>query len=155
MFVLTKKLTKKNLATMILAAGALLGIVILLVSGRGPAAEEAEVSTDRGRMKFIESYGWKVDPDEEETEEVTIPREFDEVYLKYNLLQKAQGMDLADYAGCTVERYTYPVLNYPTGENGVLINLLIYQGKVIGGDVMSPRLDGFMHGFEYFGRKAQ
>ena len=41
--------------------------------------------------------------------------------------------------------------NYPGYENkdGVIrANILVYDGRVIGGDVCSVELDGFMHGFE-------
>ena len=42
--------------------------------------------------------------------------------------------------------YTYEITNYPTGETGILANLLIYKNTVIGGEVLSPQLDGFLHG---------
>ena len=45
-----------------------------------------------------------------------------------------------------MERYTYEITNYPTGETGILANLLIYKNTVIGGEVLSPQLDGFLHG---------
>jgi hypothetical protein len=155
MFVFTRKLTRKSLSLIILVLGMLLCGLIVLISGLGgedgPRYGKAE--TEEDRIAFIGSFGWKIDEESGEAEEVTIPRDFDEVYMHYNLIQKAQGLDLQDYRGCKVTRYTYRITNYPTGEEGVLINLLIYDGKVIGGDVMSPRLDGFMHGFEYLGER--
>ena len=45
-----------------------------------------------------------------------------------------------------MKRYTYEVLNYPTGEKGVQANLLIRKNTVVGGEVLSPQLDGFLHG---------
>ena len=36
--------------------------------------------------------------------------------------------------------------NYPDSSEEVRINLLVYQGKVIGGDVSSTQLDGFIQG---------
>ena len=47
--------------------------------------------------------------------------------------------------------------NYPGYENkdGVVrANLLVYEGRVIGGDVCSVELDGFMQGFEKQTRSA-
>ena len=45
-----------------------------------------------------------------------------------------------------VKSNTYEITNYPTGETGILANLLIYKNTVIGGEVLSPQLDGFLHG---------
>mgnify|MGYP003901994631 CR=1 FL=1 len=153
MFIFTRKLTKKGLSLIILALGAVLCLIIAVVSGikikNNPQFGKAE--TEEDRIAFVRSFGWEVADGSEETAEVRIPREFDDVYKQYNLIQKAQGLDLQDYRRCRVTRYTYRITNYPTGEEGVLINLLVYDGRVIGGDVMSPRLDGFMHGFEYMG----
>ena len=61
-------------------------------------------------------------------------------------LQRQQGFDLERYAGKRAKRYTYEILNYPSGETGVQANLLLYKTTVIGGEVLSPRLDGFLHG---------
>ena len=61
-------------------------------------------------------------------------------------LQADQGFDLTAYCGKRVKRYAYEITNYPTGEQGVQAGLLIYKNTVIGGDVLSPSLDGFLHG---------
>jgi hypothetical protein len=151
LFIFTRKLTRKGLAVIVAVAGLLLCALIAFVSDLDNRATYGLADTEEDRIAFIKSYGWKVSDEPPEISEVTIPREFDAVYTRYNLIQKAQGLDLWDYSGCKVKRYTYKILNYPTGEEGVLINLLVYDGKIIGGDVMSPRIDGFMHGFRYLG----
>ena len=48
--------------------------------------------------------------------------------------------------GQTVTRYTFTVTNYPTGETGILADLLVRNGEVVGGDIRSTALDGFLHG---------
>ena len=68
----------------------------------------------------------------------------DGLLLKH--IQRQQGFDLERYAGKPAKRYTYEILNYPSGETGVQANLLLYKTTVIGGEVLSPRLDGFLHG---------
>jgi len=83
-----------------------------------------------------------------------VPEEMDESYDDYLALQREQGFDLSKYAGKRVKRYTYEVLNYPTGETGVQVNLVIYNNVVIGGEVLSPHLDGFLHGLSLPGQKA-
>ena len=84
-----------------------------------------------------------------ETAEITIPEKFDKVYAGYNEIQKAQGLDLSKYRRKTVMRYTYEVKNYD-GYNGgrVLANVIVYRGRVIGGDICSADPQGFVHGFE-------
>ena len=75
-----------------------------------------------------------------------IPKEMDESYNEDLALQSGQGFDLEKYAGKRAKRYTYEITNYPTGEAGVQVNLLIYKNTVIAGEVLSPQLDGFLHG---------
>ena len=50
----------------------------------------------------------------------------------------------AEWRNCTPTMCS----NHPSGEEGVVLNLLMYKDKVVGADVMSPRLDGFMHSLE-------
>ena len=71
---------------------------------------------------------------------------------KYNEIQKAQNLDLTPYAGKRAKRWTYNIKNYPgyEGDSGtVQANILVYEGAVIGGDICSTELDGFMQGFDF------
>lgn len=115
-------------------------------------ADKASIkaSTASERLSFISQFGWEVDEDPVEVCEVVIPTEFDETYIQYNEIQLKQGFDLQTYSGMRVKRWTYSVKNYPGHENKnyIRINLLVYEGLVVGGDVCSIELDGFMHGFE-------
>ncbi len=83
--------------------------------------------------------------------EVIIPSEFDDTYKAYNEIQKKQGFDLEKYKGSGVKRWTYEIKNYPgyAEDSGCIrANMLVCDGKVIGGDICSVELDGFMHGFQ-------
>ena len=104
--------------------------------------------SDAERISFLSHFGWQVDPTPVESTTVTIPREFDKVFAAYNELQRKQGLDLSAYAGKTVERHTYTVTNYEGYEGTVYANLLVYRGRVIGGDVCAADSSGFVHGFE-------
>ena len=109
----------------------------------------AETADDR--LAFISELGWIVDEEPIEIRQIAIPQEFDEVYDNYNEIQLSQGYDLTEYAGRSAKRWTYVIRNYPdvsADEDYIRINLLVCDGKIIGGDVCSIRLDGFMHGFE-------
>lgn len=109
-----------------------------------------KASTHEERMAFLSQYGWEIDEEPVEVREVIIPEKFDDTYTAYNEIQKNQGFDLTIYAGMRVKRWTYTVKNYTGYENKECIhaNILVYDGLVVGGDVCSVELDGFMHGFQ-------
>ena len=79
---------------------------------------------------------------------MTVPDEFDKVYAAYNELQKAQGLNLTKYRGKDVTRYTMTIANYPGYAGTVYANVLVYRNRVIGGDICSADVAGFVHGFE-------
>lgn len=106
-----------------------------------------KIKTNEDRMAFLGQFGWEVDATPVESTTVTIPAEFDKVFASYNELQRRQGLDLSGYASRTVERYTYTVTNYDGFDGTVLANLLVYRGRVIGGDICSADTNGFIHGF--------
>lgn len=152
MFVVTLKSNKIKRAVIILCVALL--IVLLTVFGInvlcGGVSKASAVSGKADIVKFISNFGWVTDSEPLEVKKVVIPEEFDDVYENYNKIQLQQGYDLSKYCGREVERYTFKVTNYPNYENDdtIRINVLVYDGNIIGGDVCSVRLDGFMHGFE-------
>ena len=102
---------------------------------------------------FLSQFGWVVDAGSAETAQVTIPAEFDKIFSGYNEMQKAQGLDLSKYKKKEVTRYTFRVTNYQDGDghpyDGVVYaNVLVYRNRVIGGDICSANVEGFIHGFE-------
>lgn len=112
-----------------------------------------KVKTADDAAAFLGQFGWLVDAGSAETREVTIPAEFDKVFAGYNEMQKAQGLDLSKYKKKTVTRHTFTVTNYedqvPDAPAGtVYANVLVYRGRVIGGDICSADVNGFIHGFE-------
>lgn len=105
------------------------------------------IKNNEARIEYLHAYGWEVSPDPIATQEFIIPaKPEDESLAEYLALQAQQGFDLSKYAGKRVKRYTYEVTNYPSGESGIQANLLIYRGTVVGGEILSPQLDGFLHG---------
>lgn len=96
------------------------------------------------KTDYIRQFGWIIDEKSEEREEILIPDPLSKVYEKYNHLQKKSGFDLSKYCGKKAARYTYKVLNHKSG-SGVFANIIIYEGKIIGADIMSRAIDGFMH----------
>lgn len=135
----------------VMAAGRLVWTLLPVDSGSAETAVATTIKkqvgkTEEQRQEFLKVLGWEVDSEPYEVADVLIPKKFDEVYARYNAIQKGQGLDLEKYRGKRCKRYAYLVHNHPSGEKTVRINLLVYGGKIVGGDVCSLGLDGFMHG---------
>ena len=107
---------------------------------------DTTAKTTEQQVKILKAFGYEVDPQPLLIEEIIIPSDFDEEYKRYNEYQKISGFDLSKFQGTRMKRYTYLVSNYPDVESEVHANLYIYNGKVVGGDVSSASLDGFVHG---------
>ena len=69
-----------------------------------------------------------------------------EVDQAYNAIQLGQGLDLTPYQGKRATLYTYELLEYPTGQEGVVANLLVRRNRLIAADISAPEADGFVHG---------
>lgn len=111
-----------------------------------------KAKTPQERLSFLSQFGWEVEEEPVEVKEVVIPQEFDDVYNQYNAIQKEQKLDLEKYKGARVKCWSYSVKNYPGYENSddvIRANLLIFDGVVIGGDISSTELSGFMHTFDF------
>lgn len=156
MLIITAKLPRRKLALGALAAVVLCCCALLIKAqltplGRGEQASAAVnvkgIKSNEDRIAFLAEYGWLVKETPITTEELIVPETFDASYDEYLALQSQQGFDLTKYAGKRLKRYTYEITNYPTGESGTLVHLLIYKHTVVGGEILSPQADGFLHGF--------
>lgn len=152
MFIYTARLPKKKLlagGVTLLCCCAVIATAVVLSLGNRIVSASAEVKGIRDnddRVIYLEELGWTVSPEPIATEEMLVPDQFDESYADYLALQAEQGFDLTRYCGKRIKRYTYAITNYPTGETGVQIALLVYKNTVIGGEVLSPTNDGLLHG---------
>lgn len=117
---------------------------------RGDATEYTydKIKTAEDVIAFLGQFGWSTEASPVEVKTVTVPAEFDKVYAAYNELQKEQGLNLSKYKGKDVTRYTFAVTNYKNYEGTVYANVLVYRNRVIGGDICSADVSGFLHGFE-------
>ncbi len=108
------------------------------------------IKTEEDRISLLSALGWEVskEPDDTEIVEVTVPARFDAVYEDYNALQKSVGLDLSRYRGKKVMRYTYTVTNCKDYDGHVTATLLVYKNRVIGGDVCSSEIGGFLQGLK-------
>jgi hypothetical protein len=138
------KFTKKTAVLLILVSAVILAAIVIACSE--PA--DGDISTTEGRVAYLAALGWEVDPASEEHQVIVLPREFGGVMEQYNDMQLSQGYDLTEYAGLECMLYTYKVINYPNGDPNVTAQLFVFGTRVIGGDIHSAALDGFMHGIK-------
>ena len=155
MFVYSVKSSRLKLIALVAVVIAAVVALLCLTQRNKPALGgtiRLAAATAQERLAFLSQFGWEAGEDPLEVSEVIIPAQFDEVYMKYNEIQKAQNMDLSPCAGKRVKRWTYEIRNYPgyEGKAGVVqANLLIDKGVVVGGDICSLELGGFLHGFDF------
>ena len=160
MFIYSVKATTLKLAAVISAAVISLAAIILLVPEYTPKTTAAiaqtvsqynyeKIKTNEDRINFLKQFGWELDGEIKEEVSMKIPAEFDKVMKTYNELQKRGGFDLSKYKGREVTRYTYKITNYPEYDGEVLANVIIYKNRVIGGDICSADVKGFIGTFEF------
>ena len=126
MFMMTAKVDfKKILVTLAVIAGIILALVLLL-GGDSQPTSTSPVSGNDARVHFLKEKGWEVSNSPHESGQVRIPKDPNQVFERYNTLQKSQGYDLSPYAGKTVMRYVYKVNNYPGATEPVYATLLVH-----------------------------
>jgi hypothetical protein len=162
MFVYTAKITRRNIAAALVVLGVVLCVVVAVTArGRGTsshdipapystaAASVTRAETNAERIGFLRANGWEVSPEPVEFQEVLLPEVFSGVFLTYNEMQKRQGYDLLPLRGQRVQRFAYAILNHPSDSSGnARVNILIHNGQIIGGDVLTTHYGGELFGLK-------
>lgn len=152
MVIMTAKLPKRR--TLLIIALCVLAVVVLALCLRGADTDgetpqpPAAADTNEARIDFLAGFGWQVEPEPVQQQQVRVPSEPGEVFLRYNELQRAQGYDLLQYQGQELTRCVYRITNYPQ-PGTYYATLLLLDGKIVGADVASSAKDGVMHTLTY------
>ena len=141
MVIMTAKVPKRRLLLIVLLLIAAAVVLALCLHG-------AQGATNEARIAFLEGYGWQVEPEPVKTQQVTVPADPSEVFLRYNELQVSQGYDLLQYSGEELTRYVYRITNYPDEAGVYYATLLVKDGQIVGADVASSAKTGVMHGLK-------
>ena len=151
MLIMTTKVDKRKV--LIAAIAVIAAIAGLILLGGGDSAEPTASMTtapaadsNDARVKFLTDLGWDVTASPAEATEVKIPRGSDEVFDRYNELQKSLGWDLTKYAGKKVMRYVYQINNFPGAKEPVYATVLVYKDRIIGGDITDTTPGGKIQG---------
>ena len=151
MLIMTTKVDKRKL--LIAAVAVVAAVVLLIALGGGDSTPTSSMSTapaadtNDARVKFLTDLGWEVTPSPTESGEIRIPKAGDQVFDRYNELQKSQGYDLNKYAGKKVMRYVYQINNFPGAKEPVYATVLVYKDRIIGGDITDTTPGGRVQGF--------
>ena len=65
-------------------------------------------------------------------DKVKIPKKWDDSFAAFNQIVQESGLDLADYKGKTVEKWTVLCPQLSTGEHDTYCVLLVYKAKAVG-----------------------
>lgn len=130
-------LSKKSLY--VILAVIIIALFILSKMFYVSSANNFDGSTNQKRIEYITSLGLSVEETCVSTKQIVIPKEFNDVYKEYNLLQSKAGFDLSNYKGKSAE-----VIAYKLRKSESLVTLIIYKGRIIGGDISSPQINGKM-----------
>lgn len=100
------------------------------------------------RKEYLIDLGYTIDEGfTEEIRHLTLPTKFSETYINYNELQKRNGFDLAKYKGFTITQYTIKVFD-KNKRDDLFAHILLFEGRLIGGDVAATAIDGYMKGLK-------
>ena len=98
MVIMTAKVSKRKI--LLIGLLIILAVVVLITclkkssgSDTPPdtAEEITEVATNEARVAFLEQFGWEVQTEPVQTQQVRVPEDPSEVFLRYNDLQQSQG----------------------------------------------------------------
>lgn len=150
----TKKIQKKFIIIFSLIILVFVIFVICILLGKrqnrtvkydgGSYSTKAENPEDI--KNFASQFGWKIETQPDEVTNILIPAYFNDIYEHYNAIQKEMGLDLSEYKGEECCKYSFKILNYPDNDD-VNLNLIIFDGRVIGGDISENIMDGFIKKF--------
>ena len=141
--------TVRFFAVVALTLLVLFGVLVFGTDGVLAASADTDISfggikTNEDRIAFIASCGVSVEGEPIETAEFSVPESFVIALIRYNEIQRAQGLDLAKYKNKRVTRYTYEAKDYGDYSGRVTVNLIIYRRTVVACDVSAIGADGFV-----------
>ena len=100
------------------------------VAASAAAAPGIETTQDIG--SYFTGYGFETDRASASVDKVKIPKKWDDSFAAFNQVVQESGLDLADYKGKTVEKWTVLCPQLSTGEHDTYCVLLVYKTKAVG-----------------------
>ena len=100
------------------------------VTANAAAAPGIETTQDIGG--YFTGYGFDTDLSTAAVDKVKIPKKWDDSFTAFNQVVQESDLDLSDYKGKTVEKWTLLCPELSTGDQDTYCVLLVYKAKAIG-----------------------
>ena len=100
------------------------------VTASAAAVPGIETTQDIGT--YFTGYGFDTDLASAAVDKVKIPEKWDDSFAAFNQIVQESGLDLADYKGKTVEKWTVLCPQLSTGDHDTYCVLLVYKAKAVG-----------------------
>ena len=100
------------------------------VAAAAPVTATVETTQDIGT--YFTGYGFETDLSSAAVDKVKIPKKWDDSFTAFNQIVQESGLDLADYKGKTVEKWTVLCPQLSTGDHDTYCVLLVYKAKAVG-----------------------
>lgn len=133
----------KNWKLTLIAVGCfliLLTVCLLMLRAAPPETVEVEgeevglkISSDEDIEAFIARCGHTAEGCVSD-DEITVPKNWNDVYTSYNDLQKQQGFDLRRYKGKPARKLVYALT-----DSADQVTVLIANDRIIAADICSPQ----------------
>ena len=113
-------------------AGALALCAVCLCGTVAAAAGLSQLTVTQDIGIYFNGYGFDADLASAAVDKVKIPKKWDDSFAAFNQIVQESGLDLADYKGKTVEKWTVLCPQLSTGEHDTYCVLLVYKAKAVG-----------------------
>jgi hypothetical protein len=130
-------------------AGLFVGILFFILSAICVLTlHHVDSATNDICVNYIQNFGWEVRHKPAQILHLTIPPQLDEAMVALNNLQKTIGLNIENYRGKKIMRFSYKVKNHIESKREVRADALVYKGKVIAASVYSAGENGFVHAID-------
>ena len=102
------------------------------VTASAAVSEQTVIETTQDIATYFTGYGFEVDLATAAVDKVKIPKQWDDSFAAFNQIVQESGLDLADYKGKTVEKWTALIPAASSGETSRYGVLLVYRKKAVG-----------------------
>lgn len=100
------------------------------ITAGADATPGIETTQDIGT--YFTGYGFETDLSTAAVDKVKIPKKWDDSFTAFNQVVQESDLDLSDYKGKTVEKWTLLCPALSTGEQDTYCVLLVYKAKAVG-----------------------
>ncbi len=105
-----------------------------------------KAKSDEDIKIFVQQFSLEID-ELCSVEDITVPYVFNDTYVKYNELQKKQGLDLQPHKGRLANRCVYSLKNHKIDYADAYITIIVYKGRVIAGHISTGVQDAAVYTF--------